>query len=409
VEAIVFRLSLAKYALAKALGTLWPRVYLSRLSLVQRAQVAEPKLPGQEWVKIRPRLAGICGTDIRTITLQESPLLSAFTSFPFVLGHENVGVVAEAGAESGFFEGERVTAEPLLSCRARGCASLCSACERGEPTHCQCFDQGRISPGLQIGACASTGGSWSEAFVAHRSQVHRVPATLSDADALLVEPLSCSLRAVGNNPPTPGQTVLIIGAGIMGLTTLIALRQLGPPCTAIALARYPFQAELAKRHGADHVLLSRDQSSQQALQALLQERTRKTAVGQPVLVSGGADVVYDCVGSARSLQLAVAHARSGGRVVLVGTASSAPGADWAHIWLREVSIGGSVFAGSIPWGNGREPCFALALGLAAEGRARLGTLLSRTYPLSEWRTAVWHAMHKAGTQAVKLAFEIPPR
>ena len=77
----------------------------------------------------------------------------------------------------------------------------CEYCQKGEPNRCTNVAHGDLAPGMSIGACADTGGSWSRAFTAHKSQLYRVPENVSDENALLVEPFACSLHAALQNMP----------------------------------------------------------------------------------------------------------------------------------------------------------------------------------------------------------------
>jgi L-iditol 2-dehydrogenase len=216
--------SIPRYVLTQAVGVVYPPVFWSPLAMLQYREVPEPALPGPQWVKIKTRYGGICGSDMSTIFLKDSPALSAFVSFPFTLGHENVGVIAEVGDQvKGFAPGERVVAEPLLPCATRGIEEPCEFCQRGEFSLRQNFAEGNLSPGFSIGTCRDTGGSWSPCFVAHRSQLFAVPEKVSDENALMVEPFSVTLHAVIRNYPKDDDTVLVLGAGVVGLCTVAAL------------------------------------------------------------------------------------------------------------------------------------------------------------------------------------------
>ncbi|MDI7275257.1 MAG: alcohol dehydrogenase catalytic domain-containing protein, partial [Anaerolineae bacterium] len=188
--------SVPRYLLTKVLGRVYRPAHWGPFGLLQCREVPEPALPGPQWVKVRTRLGGICGSDLHSILLGDSPALSALTSFPFTLGHENVGVVAEVGPEvEGFQVGGRVVALSLLTCAARGVAEPCRFCRRGDYSLCQSFASGNLSPGIGVGYCRDTGGSWSACFVAHQSQLYAVPDRVSDENAVMVDAFSCGLHA----------------------------------------------------------------------------------------------------------------------------------------------------------------------------------------------------------------------
>jgi len=136
---------------------------------------------------VRPRLAGICGSDLATVDGQSSRYFEPIVSFPFVPGHEIVGTTAD---------GARVVVEPVLGCAARDVTPPCPACAGGSLGRCEHLTLGHLKPGLQTGYCADTGGGWGRMLVAHRSQLVPVPDSMTDTRAVLVEPLACAIHAV---------------------------------------------------------------------------------------------------------------------------------------------------------------------------------------------------------------------
>ena len=107
-----------RYLIARLLGNRWNWLYTSWLSCARLVNIESPQLPSPDWVKIRTRLSGICGSDLATITAKGSPYFSPFTSCPFVFGHEVVGEIAEIGPQvEGYDVGDRVVIEPVLAVR----------------------------------------------------------------------------------------------------------------------------------------------------------------------------------------------------------------------------------------------------------------------------------------------------
>lgn len=402
-KALQFVQSIPRYSLTRALGWLLPAIYWSPLACLQLREVPEPSLPSPEWVRIRTRYGGICGSDLHIVLLQSSPATSVFASFPFTLGHENTGTVAAIGAAvTDLRPGDRVVVEPLLGCRARGFTDPCPACQRGETNRCQRFTEGIIAPGIMIGACRDTGGSWAPFFVAHQSQVFRVPDHLSDEEALMVEPFAAALHPVLRFPPRDHETVLVIGAGVIGLCLIAALRAIGSRARVIALAKYGFQADLARALGADAVV-RRQGAYDRQLADLLGARLLRPILG-PAVLTDGADLVYDCVGSAASLSDALRLARTGGRVVLVGLAGQLPAIDWTWVWLRELTLWGACAYGVEQVEGETVRTFTLALQLLSGGRARLGHLITHKFRLDEYRRALATVVQKGRSGVVKAVF-----
>src|SRR3712207_4967619 len=184
----------------------------SRFSPLQLEEIPEPKLPTPEWVRVRPLLSGICGSDLGTLSSENSPYFSPITSPPFVLGHEVVGVVTEPNG--GFEAGERVVLEPALGCAVRGIEPPCPYCAAGRHALCVNVAKGDIAPGIQTGFCRDTGGGWSEGtLVAHPSQLYRVPKEVSDESAVGIEALACAVHAGLKTNPREDETALVIGGG----------------------------------------------------------------------------------------------------------------------------------------------------------------------------------------------------
>jgi len=131
--------SVPRYALARATrGS--PQVATGDFSLLQLGDVEEPELPGPDWCRVRPSLSGICGSDTSALTGHASLYLDPLTSYPFVPGHEVVGVLEGDGA--------RVIVEPALGCRVRGIEPECPRCAEGRPGLCENVTEGSLSVGL---------------------------------------------------------------------------------------------------------------------------------------------------------------------------------------------------------------------------------------------------------------------
>lgn len=356
-----------------------------------------PDLPGDDWVRVSPILSGICGSDLSTVDGRSSRYFEDLVSFPFVPGHEVVGTLAD---------GSRVVVEPVLGCAARGIDPPCPACGAGQVGGCERTAFGHLQPGLQTGFCADTGGGWSTAgLVAHPSQLHRVPDAMSDEEAVTVEPLACGVHAALSVGLTGGESVAVLGAGTLGLATVAALVHLGatgriPSAKEVLVgARYRHQQRLAAELGATTVL------DPGQLPRAVRRRSRSLAVdprGQRL--TGGADAVVDCVGSAASISAAIEMVRPGGRVVLVGM----PGRlhlDLAPLWHRQIGIVGSYAYGrETVAGGGSVRTFDLAIELAEATGS--GKLVSAAYPLERFEEALAHAGSAGRRGAVKVVFDL---
>jgi threonine dehydrogenase-like Zn-dependent dehydrogenase len=375
VKALVFERSLPRFAAARVAGALAPGGG-ARVGPLRLTDVDPPKLPGPEWRRVRPRLAGICGSDLATVDGQSSRYFEPIVSFPFVPGHEVVGDLED---------GTRVVLQPTLTCTARGVEPMCPQCASGNSNRCERTAFGHLDPGLQTGYCADTGGGWSLSLVAHESQLHPVPDDMSDEAAVMVEPAACGVHAA---MLTAASDFAVIGAGTLGLCTIAALRTFTTPHVLIAAAKHPAQRQLASDLGADVVVEPGG----------LPRAVRRAVPGAMVAgdqLTSGVDAVFDCVGSESSLELALQVVAPGGTIVLLGM----PGrvnVDLTPLWHREVSVRGAY--------TYTADDFTRAFDLVQD--ARLERLVSALYPLERWREAIEHAADAGRRGAVKIAFDL---
>ncbi|MEL6982776.1 MAG: zinc-binding dehydrogenase, partial [Actinomycetota bacterium] len=255
---------------------------------------------------------------------------------------------------------------------------------------------GDLEPGIQIGYCASTGGGWSEGFVAHESQLHVIPESLSDEAAVMIEPTAVGVHAALKANIQDGDTVAVLGSGTMGLTTVAAIRAFCPAAQVIVGAKYPEQRELARSLGADQVVAPGE------LGRAVRRSSGSFLIGDDL--SGGADVVIDAVGSAASIDEAIGMTRPRGRVVLLGMPGRVS-VDLTALWHRETELVGAYTYGTEHLADGTTVrTFDLAMDLVAQ--ADLGRLVSACYRLDDYEQALLHAASAGSRGAVKICFDL---
>ncbi len=363
-----------------------------RAGPLRLVDVDPPVPPAAGWQVVRPRLSGICGSDLTTVDGRSSRWFEPIVSFPFVPGHEVVG-----DAE----DGRRVVVEAVLHCRVRGIDPPCAPCAAGRTNHCERLVAGHLKPGLQTGFCTDTGGGWSLALVAHELQLHEVPASFSDEAAVMIEPTACAVHAALAPPATPDDADrallgVVIGAGTVGLATIAAIRRLRPDVTSLlAVAKHPAQRRLAFELGATAVVEPGEL-----------RRAVRRASGSWILdtgqLTGGAPIVWDCVGSSESITESLSVAAPGGTVVLVGMPGRVD-VDLTGLWQREIRLTGAYAYGPEPTAEGRHS-FDLALDVVEA--AGLERLVSVTYTLDRYADAIEHAAAAGRRGAVKVVFDL---
>ncbi len=392
-KALVFERKLLKFGAARlaSIRRSGSGAIYGPLSLDEDAK--RLSLPGPEWHRVRPLLAGICGSDLATVDSRSSRYFETIVSLPFTPGHEIVGELDD---------GQRVVIEPVLGCVTRGISPVCKACASGQLGRCERIAFGSLKPGLQSGFCCETGGGWSTEMVAHASQIHAVPDTLTDADAVMIEPAACAIHAAlsgGSFGGTDaGAVVGVIGAGTLGILIVAALKAFNPATHIVVAAKHPEQQRWAKSFGATSVV---DPS---ALVRTVRSFSKSLAIGDGDIerLTGGANVVFDCVGNDASITQALRITKPGGRIVLVGMPANVS-VDLTPLWQREITLVGVYAYGVEPLADNRRT-FDLAFELAAS--LKLGQLVSATYPLSEYEDAISHAANAGARGAVKIAFDM---
>ncbi|HEV2361161.1 MAG TPA: zinc-binding dehydrogenase [Acidimicrobiales bacterium] len=399
-KALVFERNMGRFAAARVASSLAGSGKGVGVGPMRLKEIDELDLPGHGWVRVKPRLAGICGSDLSTIDATSSRYFEQIVSFPFVPGHEIVG-----DAVGGELDGKRVVVEPVLGCAARAIDPPCPACASGSKGRCERIAFGHLKPGLQTGYCNETGGGWSAGLVAHTSQLHVVPEALSDEAAVMVEPTACAIHAA-LSPGLgllDGANVVVLGAGTLGLGVVAALRHFALPATILAIAKHPDQTRLARELGADVVAKPTEirRAVRRVTGALAISHTG--SAGRIERLAGGADVVFDCVGSSESIDECLSVVRPGGRIVMVGMPGTVR-VDLAPLWQREVIMSGAYAYGTEALPTGARSTFDLAFELV--GAARLERLVSGWYPLECYADALEHAATAGRRGAVKIVFDL---
>lgn len=399
----MFENSLPRLAVTKVLGAVTPRAFVGPAAPLRLRSIPEPVLPRDDWVVVRTRYAGLCGSDYKQVFLHgayDNPMTSVI-SFPHVLGHEVVGVVERVGpAVERLAEGQRVVLNPWLSCAPRG-LSPCEECSAGELSQCLRFTEGGLDKGIHTGNCATASGAFAPLFPAHESQCFVVPDGVGDEAAVLADPFSVSLHAIVRHPPKGG-TALVYGAGTLGLLSVAILRHLHPDTHVIAVARYPHQAEQARAFGAQDVLQHRP------LEALVEAVARSTGAklrkpwrGLPML-DGGAGVIYDTVGSAETLEVGVRVTRPRGRIVVTGVEIPRR-FEWTPLYFKEISLIGSNAFGVETVGGVRKHAIEHYFDLSS--RIDATRILTHRFALRDYARAFMACWDQGKSGAIKVLLE----
>jgi L-iditol 2-dehydrogenase len=281
---------------------------------------------------VEPDLVGLCGTDLEIIDGTIDP---AYLSYPVVLGHEWTGIVTSAGPLAGC----RVVVEGIIGC------GHCERCAQGQANLCETYDE--------IGFTRD-GAAASQIAVPARL-AHRVGADITPQDAVLTEPAAVVYRALTRAGVTPGSRVVVIGDGTVALLTVLLLG-LWSPAEIAVLGRRGEQADLAFAAGA----------------------TSFSVTGEPA----GYDLAIEAAGAAGAVRAALAAARRGGTVLLIGLPPHGQTVPFAadDVVNNDLAVLGSFSYTPAAWRS--------VVGLLNAGMLRPGRLVTHRYPLPDWEQAV---------------------
>ncbi len=395
-KALYFDNNLAKI-LALKLGTrLSQKAVYAPWSPLRWSDVPEPSLPNSRWLKVKNIACGLCGTDIHFMFMDMDPACFP-AAVPGIrrkfLGHELVGVVTEAGTDSGAAAGQRVVMRiDWPSCFQLEIDPPCSQCASGNYMLCE-------NQGLGTLPVRDVGGGFSPYMVMHRTQPFFVPVSLTDDQALLLEPVACAVHGVGKAPPSPGDRILVVGGGTLGLLTTAVLRRTQPDARVDCLVRYRHQAEAVEHTGATAIHATHDAYAQVARRT--GARQIRGHMGNRILL-GGYNIIFDTVGNDRSLHDCLRWVRGKGTVVLMGINFMPARLDYSAVWHQEVRLTGINCHATEADGR---TSFDHAAQLLANGLLDPTRIITHRLAVSDWRTAVELFLAKGSSQALKIVLE----
>jgi L-iditol 2-dehydrogenase len=328
---------------------------------------------------VHNRAAGICGSDLHYLLGYARDQIPE-ENLPAVLGHENAGIVAMAGdGVTSYKPGDRVAIEPLHGCTEFG--SSCPMCQAGKTNLCL---RGVAHVGLPF--VRMLPGGYGDYSIVHERRLYPLPDSVSFDEAALLDILAVAVHAVNISQPALGDTVVVIGCGTIGLDVIQCLRLRG--VEIIAIAKYPFQAELAHRLGATRTIIS-DSLCNPVIEVLRLTGGR------------GADHVYDCVGGqGDTINQAIGMARMGGSVMMIGEFYGLRPINLFEMMMKEVPILTS--NGYSTFGSVRE--FQVALNLLSERKVDHSILISQRFNPSQYQEAIEASLAKEGQHTVKAIF-----
>lgn len=291
------------------------------LSEYKKLSVVEMPTPaiGDDDVLVRVRACGICGSDIHGYDGSTGRRIP-----PLVMGHEAAGVIERVGqGVRGLAAGDRVSFDSTVSC------GTCDFCRRGQINLCD----NRSVLGVSCGDYRRH-GAFAEYVAVPGRIVYKLPDGVSFEQAALLESVSIAVHAVNRHAPKPGDVVVVMGAGMIGILLIQVLRAKGTT-DVIAVDLDAQKLALARRMGATHALNATDIDVPAAVRQLTGGK--------------GVDVSFEVVGHSATVVSAIRSLRKGGTVVLVGNLSPNVELPLQDVVSREISVLGSCASnGEIP-------------------------------------------------------------
>jgi len=298
----------------------------------------DPPRPREGEALVRLRAAGICGSDLNAYRG-----LNAFQTYPCVPGHELGGEVLAVGAGvSGLRPGDRVTVEPLIYC------GRCRPCRMGRYNCCQ---------NLKVLGVHMDGGLAEQvALPAHT--LHVAPPELTFEQLALCEPFSVGLHAVQRAKVVPGEWVVVVGSGTIGLSAMQAAKVHG--AHVVSLDVVPAKLDLARLLGADVTLETNGRGAVEAV--------------KEITGGDGAPVVIEAVGKRETIRMSLDLVAYAGRIVVIGHSKGELSLPGELIVRKEIDLLGSR--------NSRD-AFPEVISLVSQGKVDMRPLVSHRLPFSE--------------------------
>lgn len=335
-------------------------------------EVETPKIPHPDWVLMRVRVAGICGTDLRHWKVTEPELEGK------IMGHELAGEVVEVGENvSSFQPGDRVVLETVLG------DDTCEWCNA---------QQYNLCPHLYDVRAESVSRAFAEYVVGPAKKFYKLPDHVSYEEAALLDTFSVSLHAIQVTGLKIHDQVAVIGAGPIGLAALQLSKAFGAEVLITDVLDGPL--ELAKKLGAKVTVNTEKQDGHRQVMEFTSKR--------------GVDIAYECAGGEAmpvTFPQAASYTRIGGKVALIGGFDAEPPdvkLDWQHIQKGEIQIIPS--ASYSYWGI--YPEMQICLDLLADGKLDAKSLITHSFSLDDINQAFETAQAKAKTNAVFVALTI---
>ena len=403
--ALVFEMKMGKLIKGFLRGKRKISGYWKKGGPISIQQVPIPTLVAGDWVIVKTVYCGICGSDMKELTLSSAPdnPLRSLISFSHIMGHEPIGIITKIGPKvTNIKIGDHVAINPWFPCKARGISPECSRCQQGDFTHCKNFQTGYLPQGMHLGVTKGYGG-FAPYITVHESQCFVIPDKVSFDQAVLADPFSVAFHSILNLEPEEDSNILVYGIGVIGLLTIMCLKQIFKVKQVLAVGRYDFQKEMAINLGADQVFMSNGDSLIEEVAKYMKVELNKPKKGLRWAING-VDGIIDTIASAQTLEIGMRVLKAQGRLVFSGVNTPKRCESTVH-YFKELEIIGSNAFSIETYNNKKAHAFNFFLEFLIDGLIDTSQFITHKIPFERYQEAFDILANKKSSKAIKVVLD----
>lgn len=398
-KTLIFEGNIRKVATTLVLSKFSKKAFNLSCSPISYKTYEDKPLPKDTWIKVKNIQTGICGSDMTFYTCAQSASMAMYPipcSDITFLGHETVGEVVEVGsAVTRVKVGDRVVLKEYMQCcdiKGYDKEDFCENCKKGEYTICSNYGEpSKID--------VPTGAGFGDYYIGPETKVIKIDESISNDEAVMIEPCAVSLHSVMKKIPEVNDKVLVIGGGMIGLNIVQCIKILQPNCEVHVMERVPDKQELCKKLGADYIVSGNpfDYTSKVT-------NARKYKKGKNTMLLGGFDIIYDTVGKHGMFNMAIRLLKARGTYVKVGYQMTNVTFDETPVWWQELNIIGVDSYGMETYNGEKIQSFDLVVKLLKEGKLNLNGFITHRFKMSEYKKGFTQCLRKPH-ETIKVVLE----
>lgn len=398
-KTLVFEGKIGKVATTIVLSKITKKAFDFKCSPIRFNKYEDQKLPKDTWIKVRNIQTGICGSDMTFYTCGQSASMAMYPipcSDITYLGHESVGVVSEVGSKvTSVKVGDRVVLKEYMQCcdlKGYDKEDFCENCKKGEYTICSNYGEpSKIDVPM--------GAGFGDYYIGPETKVLKIDDSISDDQAVIIEPCAVSLHSTLKKIPEVNDKVLIIGGGMIGLNIIQCVKLFQPNCEVHVMERVKEKQELAKKLGADFIV-----DEDPYIYTAKKTNAKYYKKGKNVMLLGGFDIIYDTVGKHGIFNNAIRWIKARGTYVKVGYQMTDVKFDETPIWWQELNIIGVDSYGMEDYNGEKIQSFDLVVKLVKEGKLSLDGFITHRFKMSEYKKGFRQCL-KHPRETIKVVLE----